>query len=125
MKLTEVLKDLTVKKKKDPEIYLCFHPEHKAVAEIIPETELDKWKEAEGGYEVLGVYPSRADAMDDIQSALLFAYEQDPSMKEVKSFIKNFFDKKSSDSNKPADFSEPGEESEAGSADTAKPAHEN
>ena len=89
MKLGEVLTGL--KKKKSEEVYLCIHPDHKAVVEIIAQSELEKWGEAEGGYETIYTASSRGEALEAVQNALLFAYEKDPSMTNIKKLICEFF----------------------------------
>ena len=89
MKLNEVLTGL--KKKKSEEVCLVIHPAHKAVVEIIAESELQKWGGTEGGYETVYKASSRAEAMEAVQNALLFAYEKDPSMTHIKGLIREFF----------------------------------
>lgn len=89
MKLGEVLSGL--KKKKSGEVCLCIHPAHKAVVEIINESELQKWGETEGGYETVYTAASRSEAMEAVQNALLYAFEKDPSMTETKRLIREFF----------------------------------
>ncbi len=89
MKLDEVLSGL--RKKKSEEVCLCIHPAHKAVVEIIAVSELQKWGETEGGYETVYTAASRSEAMEAVQNALLYAYEKDPSMTEIKRLIREFF----------------------------------
>ena len=110
MKFGEVLSGL--KKKKSEEVYLCVHPEHKSVVEIIAQSELEKWGETEGGYEIVYTASSRAEALEAVQNALLFAYQKDASMTEVKQNIREFFAKSDESENETAEGKEESEKKE-------------
>ena len=85
----EVLDDLT--RKKSPEVCLCLHPAHPAVLELIGREDYFKWQDKEPGYIQLRTLPDRGAALELTQQALLYAWERDPSMKNVKALVREFF----------------------------------
>lgn len=87
----EILKDLT-RKKTSSVCCICFHETHPAVCELIAEDEMEKYMEAEGGYEILAKAPGKAEALAMVQDALLFAFEKDASLKSVKRNIRQYFE---------------------------------
>lgn len=73
--------------KDDARFIICQHPQHKAVLEIIEAGELVKWEDAQGEYLRISSAKSRLAALNEVQRLLLAAYEEDPSLEQVRTLV--------------------------------------
>ena len=67
--------------------WICLHPDHKTVLELIADSKLEKFQRQEGGYITLGHREDRESALKEIQDMLMKAYHEDPDMKRVKAVL--------------------------------------
>lgn len=75
--------------------WICLHPDHKTVLELIADSKLEKFQRQEGGYILLCHREDRDKALKEIQVMLMKAYHEDPDMKRVKAVLLTLYRKPS------------------------------
>lgn len=76
---------------KEEGYWICRHPLHPSVMEIVEAAELKKFQRMEGGYVLLAQTDTYEAALERVQSILMEVYRRDPAMRNIKEQIQQLY----------------------------------
>ncbi len=76
---------------KEEGYWICRHPQHPSIMEIVEAVQLKKFQQMEGGYILLAQADTYEAALERVQSILIEVYHRDSAMQDIKTQIEQLY----------------------------------